>query len=91
MEEKERLKELYLSLSQEKIQSIDEEIDNLRKTLAEFKEEKKEEIRNIITKHDDKMLEKDKLHYNKRKIRIQSQNDIMKAINEIKENNKIHL
>ena len=90
MEEKERLKELYLSLSQEKIQSRDEEIDNLRKTLAEFKEEKKEEIRNIITKYDDKMLEKDKLHYEEReKIRIQSQNDIMKAINEIKENNKI--
>ena len=90
MEEKERLKELYLSLSKEKIQSRDEEIDNLRKTLAEFKEEKKEEIRNIITKHDDKMLEKDKLHYEEReKIRIQSQNDIMKAINEIKENNKI--
>ena len=74
MEEKERLKELYLSLSQEKIQSRDEEIDNLRKTLAEFKEEKKEEIRNIITKYDDKMLEKDKLHYEEReKIRIQSQ------------------
>ena len=44
----------------------------------------------MITKYDIKLHEKDKLHYEEReKIRIQSQKDIMKAINEIKENNKI--